>query len=98
MNKRAVAIGGAVVVGVALVGVVVVGPVLAPKSPEITYLTATASVMDVRDTVSISGSIRPVDSFGLAFGEAAVHKGCLSRSTAFTRTSRVRAGLPVCVF
>ena len=86
MNKRAVAIGGAVVVGVALVGVAVVGPVLGPKTPEITYLTATASVMDVRDTVSISGSIQPVDSYGLAFGEPPV-RSPKAVATAATRTT-----------
>lgn len=72
MSKRAVAIGGAVVVGVVVVGLVVAGPLLGSRTPEVTYLTETASVRDVRTTVSVSGSIEPVDTYGLAFGEAPV--------------------------
>jgi multidrug efflux pump subunit AcrA (membrane-fusion protein) len=70
MSKRAVVIGGVLVVGVAFVGLATVGGLLGSRPPGTTYLTATASVMDLRDTVSISGSIEPVDTYGLAFGEA----------------------------
>ena len=68
MNKRAVAIGGVVVVGIAVVGLATIGRSLGSQTPDVTYLTATASVADVRDTVSVSGSVRSVDSYGLAFG------------------------------
>jgi multidrug efflux pump subunit AcrA (membrane-fusion protein) len=70
MSKRAVVIGGVLVVGVAFVGLATVGGLLGSRPPGITYLTATASVVDLRDTVSISGSIEPVDTYGLAFGQA----------------------------
>jgi macrolide-specific efflux system membrane fusion protein len=69
MNKRAVAIGGVLVVGIAMVGLVTIGQSLGDQTPDVTYLTATASVADVRDTVSVSGSVRSVDSYGLAFGQ-----------------------------
>ncbi len=87
MNKRAVAIGGAVVVGVGLVGLVVAGPLLGSKTPEMTYLTDTASIMDVRTTVSISGSIEPVDSYGLAFGEAPVRSPKAAATAARSATA-----------
>ncbi len=72
MNKRAVAIGGVVVVGIAIVGLATIGGSLGGQTPDVTYLTATASVADVRDTVSVSGSVQPVDSYGLAFGQEPV--------------------------
>lgn len=72
MNKRAVAIGGVVVTGIAVVGLVTIGGSLGGQTPEVTYLTATATVTDVRDTVSVSGSIRSVESYGLAFGQEPV--------------------------
>ena len=72
MNKRAVVIGGVLVVGVALVGLAVVGRSLGSQDTGVTYLTATASTVDVRDTVSISGSVQPVETYGLAFGKAPV--------------------------
>ncbi len=72
MNKRIVAIGGVVVVGVALVGLAAIGGAIGGQAPEVTYLTAKASVADVRDTVSVSGSVRSVESYGLAFGEEPV--------------------------
>lgn len=69
MNKRAVAIGGVLVIGVALVGFAAIGGAIGSQAPEVTYLTAAASVADVRDTVSVSGSVRSVQSYGLAFGQ-----------------------------
>ncbi len=72
MNRRAVGIAGVVVVGVALAGMAVAGGALGSRTPDVTYLTATATVTDVRDSVSISGSLQPVDSYGLAFGQAPV--------------------------
>ncbi len=70
MSRRALVIGGALVVGVGLLGMAAAGAILGSKTPQVTYLTATASVMDVRNNVSITGSLEPVESYGLAFGEA----------------------------
>ena len=38
------------------------------STPATTFLTATATTMDVRDSVAVSGAIRPVDTYALAFG------------------------------
>jgi macrolide-specific efflux system membrane fusion protein len=84
MNKRAVAIGGVVVVGVAIVGLATIGGAIGGRTPEVTYLTATATVADVRDTVAVSGSVRSVDSYGLAFGEEPVRS---PKATPATGTS-----------
>jgi HlyD family secretion protein len=101
MNKRAVAVGGVLVVGSLVVGVAVAGQLSAGKTPAITYLTARASVQDVRDSVSITGSLQPVDTYGLAFGEAPVRSpkaaaaaaGGLSAAPAWTvETVNVKAG------
>ena len=44
MNKRAVAIGGVVVVGIAVVGLAAIVGAIGGQAPEVTYLTARASV------------------------------------------------------
>jgi RND family efflux transporter MFP subunit len=67
MNRKLIVTGAVVAVGLAVVGVAASGA-LGPRTPDITYLTAEAVVTDVRDTVSVSGAIRPVDEYGLAFG------------------------------
>jgi multidrug efflux pump subunit AcrA (membrane-fusion protein) len=66
MNKRAAAIGGIVVVGAAAVGLVLVAGAFGGQEDEVTYLTSPAAVEDVRETVSVSGSIRPTDTYELA--------------------------------
>ena len=68
MRKRLV-IGGVGVLAVVLVG----GGLLArstSQTPGVTYLTATAAVADVVDTVSVTGSVAPVVTYSLAFGQA----------------------------
>ena len=90
MNKRAVAIGGVVVVGIAVVGLATIGRSLGSQAPEVTYVTAAATVADVRDTVSVSGSVQPVDSYGLAFGQEPVRSPRGGGSTA-ARQSHGRA-------
>ena len=72
MNKRAVVVGGVLVVGIAVVGLATIGRSLANQTPEVTYVTASATVEDVSDTVSVSGSVQPVDTYGLAFGQEPV--------------------------
>ena len=71
MNRRTVIAGGAVVVVVGVAGIAAAAGVFAPRTPAITYLTATAITMDVRDSVAVSGSVRPVHDYALAFGSAA---------------------------
>lgn len=69
MRKRFV-VGGVAVVGLVLVGVVAVARPFASQTPSVTYLTATAATADVVDTVSVTGSVQPVETYGLAFGQA----------------------------
>ena len=88
MNKRAVAIGGVVVVGIAIVSLATIGGSLGGQTPDVTYLTATASVADVRDTVSVSGSVQPVDGYGLAFGQEPVRSPTAASTTSTSSASR----------
>ncbi len=89
MNKRAVAIGGVVVVGIAVVGIATIGRSLGGQTPEVTYVTASAAVTDVRDTVSVSGSIQPVDSYGLAFGKEPVRSPKAASTAADNPTGKL---------
>ncbi len=81
MNRRAVIVGGMVVAGVALVGAVTLGRSLGSQAPAVTYLTATASVTDVVETVAVTGSVQPVETYGLAFGQAPTRNPKPSPST-----------------
>ncbi len=70
MNRRAVVVGGVVIAGVALVGAVAISRSMSSQAPAVTYLTATAAVTDVVDTVAVTGSVQPVETYALAFGQA----------------------------
>jgi multidrug efflux pump subunit AcrA (membrane-fusion protein) len=71
VRKRA-AVAGVVVAGVVVAGGVAVARSIASQPPAVTYLTATAAVTDVVDTVSVTGSVQPVETYALAFGQAPV--------------------------
>ena len=71
VRKRLV-IGGVVAVAVVVVGGGVLARTLSPQTPGVTYLTASASLADVVDTVSVTGSVQPVETYALAFGQAPV--------------------------
>lgn len=70
MRKRAV-LGVAVIVVALAVGFGLTR-LLGGSAPTVTYLTATASVTDVVDTVSVTGSVQPVETYAFAFGQAPV--------------------------
>ena len=95
MNKRTVAIGGIVIVAAAAVGLVLVAGAFGDQKEEVTYLTAPASVEDVRETVSVSGSIRPTDTYGLAFGQPPVRSPIATTAALSTTgaSSTAAAGL-----
>lgn len=69
MRKRVV-VGGAVALVVVVAGGALAAGALRGQAPTVTYLTATAAVADVVDTVSVTGSVAPVSTYGLAFGQA----------------------------
>jgi len=69
VRKRLV-IGGVVVLAVVVVGGGLAARSLGTQAPGVTYLTATAAVADVVDTVSVTGSVQPVVTYALAFGQA----------------------------
>jgi len=69
LRKRLV-IGGVVALAVVVVGGGLVARSLGTQAPGVTYLTATATVADVVDTVSVTGSVAPVQTYALAFGQA----------------------------
>jgi macrolide-specific efflux system membrane fusion protein len=69
VRKRLV-IGGVVAVAVVAVAGGTLARSLGSQTPAVTYLTATASVTDVVDTVSVTGSVQPVETYSLAFGQA----------------------------
>lgn len=79
MRRRTVIAAGAVV-ALAVVGVTAGAGAMSPRIPSTTFLTATATTTDVRDSVAVSGSIRPVDAYSLAFGTEPVR----SRDTTTT--------------
>lgn len=68
MSRRNVIAVSAVVVVLGVVGVTLASGYLAPTAAATTFLTAQAATMDVRDSVAVSGSVRPVDTYALAFG------------------------------
>ncbi len=68
MSRRWAVITGSLVVIVCVLGIAVATGAFAPRTPAITYLTATATKTDVRDSVAVSGSVRPIDDYALAFG------------------------------
>ena len=102
MRKRLV-VGGVAVVGIVLVGGAIAVRSMGGQAPAVTYLTATAGIADVVDTVSVTGSIQPVDTYGLAFGQAPVRNPKPAASGAggsaaaqwTVETVSVKAGDPV---
>ncbi len=68
MSRRRVIAVGAVVVVLGVIGIAAAAGAFAPRTPGTTYLTALAATMDVRDSVAVSGSVRPIDDYALAFG------------------------------
>lgn len=56
-----------VVIGLGVVGYAVLGPGFAPKA-QVEYLSATASVADVKAQVVATGTLQPARTFSLAFG------------------------------
>jgi len=69
--RKRVVLGGVVIVAVVVAGIAL-ARLLSPQTPGVTYLTATASLADVVDTVSVTGSVQPVETYALAFGQAPV--------------------------
>ncbi len=65
------AAAGLVVVGLAVAGFAVVGPGFAAKQ-SVQYLSAAASVADVKAQVVATGTLQPARTFSLAFGSPAV--------------------------
>lgn len=83
MRKRLV-VGGTVALAVAVVAAGVAVRSLGGQAPAVTYLTATAQVADIVDTVSVTGSVAPVATYGLAFGQAPVRNPKPSTGAAAT--------------
>lgn len=71
MRKRVV-VAGVVVVAIALLAGLRLTNVLGQPAASVTYLTAAAAVADVVDTVSVTGSVQPVETYAFAFGQAPV--------------------------
>ncbi len=103
MRKRLV-IAGVAVLAVAVAGGGVLAGTLGSQAPTVTYLTATASVADVLDTVSVTGSVQPVETYALAFGQAPTRNPKPSAAGSATspaaqqwtvETVNVKAGDPV---
>lgn len=69
MRRRWV-VGGIAVAVVAVAGAGLLLRSLGSQAPAVTYLTATAAVADVVDTVSVTGAVEPVETYALAFGQA----------------------------
>jgi len=91
MSRRRAIATGAVVVVLGVIGVTTVARAIAPQTPSTTFLTATATTMDVRDSVAVSGAIRPVDTYALAFGTEPV------RSQGTTTTAPVTSSAAAAV-
>lgn len=86
MRKRLV-IGGVVALAVVVVGGGLLARSLTSQAPGVTYLTATATVADVVDTVSVTGSVAPVETYALAFGQAPTRNPKTSATGATTTTT-----------
>jgi macrolide-specific efflux system membrane fusion protein len=65
-----IATAGLVVIGLGVAGYAILGPGFAAKAP-VQYLTATASVADVKAQVVATGTLEPARTFSLAFGSPA---------------------------
>ncbi len=91
MRKRVV-VGGVVVIGIAVVVGLRLTHVLGGQTPSTTYLTATAAVTDIVDTVSVTGSVQPVETYALAFGQAPTRNPAPSTKTSSTGGSVTAAG------
>jgi macrolide-specific efflux system membrane fusion protein len=70
--RKRVVVGGIVALAVVVVGGGIAARSLGGQTPTVTYLTAQAAVADIVDTVSVTGSVAPVSTYGLAFGQAPV--------------------------
>jgi multidrug efflux pump subunit AcrA (membrane-fusion protein) len=66
-----IATAGLVVIGLGVAGYAILGPGFAAKA-QVQYLSATASVADVKAQVVATGTLQPARTFSLAFGSAAV--------------------------
>lgn len=66
-----IATAGLVVIGMGVAGYAILGPGFAPKT-QVQYLSATASVSDVKAQVVATGTLQPARTFSLAFGSPAV--------------------------
>lgn len=101
VRARVVVVGVLAVAGI-LVGAALLAHSLGGRTPEVTYLTAPAVVTDIVDTVSVTGSVAPVETYALAFGQAPVRNPPTSSAGAATggspgggwavRTVTARAG------
>ncbi len=65
-----IATAGLVVIGLGVAGYAILGPGFAAKAP-VQYLTATASVADVKAQVVATGTLEAARTFSLAFGSPA---------------------------
>ncbi len=82
MRRRTVVATGAIVLVLGVVGIAAASGAMSPRTPALTFLTATATTTDVRDSVAVSGSIRPVDDYALAFGTQPTRSQGTSTTTA----------------
>ena len=75
-----IATAGVVVIGLGVAGYAIVGPGFAPKA-QVQYLSATASVADVKAQVVATGTLQPARTLSLAFGSPAVVTAASAPST-----------------
>ncbi|MGZ8562864.1 MAG: efflux RND transporter periplasmic adaptor subunit [Candidatus Limnocylindria bacterium] len=71
MRLWLLAAAGLVVIGLGVAGYAILGPGFAAKA-QVQYLSATASVADVKAQVVATGTLQPARTFSLAFGGPAV--------------------------
>jgi multidrug efflux pump subunit AcrA (membrane-fusion protein) len=66
-----IAMAGLVLIGLGVAGYAILGPGFAAKA-QVQYLSATASVADVKSQVVATGTLQPARTFSLAFGSPAL--------------------------
>jgi macrolide-specific efflux system membrane fusion protein len=71
MRRWWIAAAGLVVIGLGVAGYAILGPGFAAKT-QVQYLSATASVADVKAQVVATGTLQPARTFSLTFGGPAV--------------------------
>lgn len=74
-----IAAAGLVVIGLGVAGYAILGPGFAAKT-QVQYLSATASVADVKAQVVATGTLQPARTFSLAFGGPAVVTAAVASS------------------